>query len=110
MIFALGSTFHTLKEAVDQLRKEGIEAGAATLTMIRPFPKAKLIEKIAHAQTLIILDRQDSYGAQGGNMSLEIRAALQEAKLDCEVYTRIYGLGGKDFYYEEAVKLVKECV
>ena len=43
-------------------------------------------------------------------MSLEIRAALQEAKLDCEVYTRIYGLGGKDFYYEEAVKLVKECV
>lgn len=78
--------------------------------MIRPFPKAKLIEKIAHAQTLITLDRQDSYGAQGGNMSLEIRAALQEAKLDCEVYTRIYGLGGKDFYYEEAVKLVKECV
>ena len=43
-------------------------------------------------------------------MSLEIRAALQEAKLDCEVYTRIYGLGGKNFYYEEAVKLVKECV
>lgn len=110
VIFALGSTFHTLKEAVDQLRKEGIEAGAATLTMIRPFPKAKLIGEDRACSDVDHPGPAGQLWSTGGNMSLEIRAALQEAKLDCEVYTRIYGLGGKDFYYEEAVKLVKECV
>lgn len=110
LVFALGSTYHTLKEAVDKLREEGIRAGAVTLTMIRPFPKTALLEKIGEARTLIVLDRQDSYGAQGGNMSLEIRAALQEARSDCEVFSRIYGLGGRDFFFEEAVQLVRDCL
>ena len=31
-----------------------------------------------HAKTIVAADRQDSYGAGGGNMSLELRAALQD--------------------------------
>ena len=54
-----------------------------------------------HAKTIVAADRQDSYGAGGGNMSLELRAALQDitdSTHPIRVLTRIYGLGGKDFF------------
>ena len=48
-------------------------------------------------------DRGDSYGAHGGNMALEVRAALQTyGNHEIKVVNRIYGLGGKDFYADDA--------
>ena len=64
-----------------------------------------------HAKTIVAADRQDSYGAGGGNMSLELRAALQDitdSTHPIRVLTRIYGLGGKDFFVEDAVALFRE--
>ena len=54
-------------------------------------------------------DRQDSYGAGGGNMALEIRALLQEQGSTCRVMSRVYGLGGRDFYLEDAKTLFALC-
>lgn len=48
-------------------------------------------------------------GAGGGNMSLELRSALQDitdSTHPIRVLTRIYGLGGKDFFVEDAVAAV----
>lgn len=42
-------------------------------------------------------DRQDSYGANGGNLSLEVRAAFQRRKKNVEIKSVVYGLGGIDF-------------
>ena len=42
-------------------------------------------------------DRQDSYGANGGNLSLEVRAAFQRKKKNVEIKSVVYGLGGIDF-------------
>ena len=106
LLILLGSAFHTAREAVDQLRKEGIKAGALTLTTLRPFPK-HLADFFPAARVIIICDRQDSYGAGGGNLSLEIRAALYQ-KCDATILTRIYGLGGKDFFVEDAIALFRE--
>lgn len=38
-------------------------------------------------------------------MSLEIKAMLQEKQSNCRVFSRIYGLGGRDFLVEEAREL-----
>jgi pyruvate ferredoxin oxidoreductase alpha subunit len=54
-------------------------------------------------KAVVIGERADSYGAQGGPLSHEIKSALQEdpdSRAIC--LTRIYGLGGKDFYAEDA--------
>lgn len=72
--------------------------GIITINILRPFPSEEIIKFIKSAKTLIICDRQDSYGANGGNMSLEIKAAMQSAGINTKVITRIYGLGGRDFY------------
>ena len=110
ILFVLGSSYYTAMEAVDRLRNEEIKAGVFSLTIVRPFPIAEIIECCKNADTVIVLDRQDSYGAGGGNMSLEIRAAFQTAKMKTKVISRIYGLGGKDFYVEDAYNLIKNAL
>lgn len=52
-------------------------------------------------------DRQDSYGAGGGNLSLEVRSALQRSGSTVKVKSLVYGLGGKDFFAEDAVKMIQ---
>lgn len=105
LMFALGSTYDTIKVAVDKLRQEGKKVGAFTFSVIRPFPKNELIEAVKNAKIIIVLDRQDSYGARGGNMSLEIKASLQEINEKIKVITRIYGIGGLDFFADDAMEL-----
>lgn len=106
LLFILGSSYHTAMEAVDKLRKDDIKAGVITLYVLRPFPADKLRELCRTAKTVVVADRQDSYGAGGGNMSLEVRAALQGQS--SRVISRIYGLGGKDFFVEDAIALFHE--
>lgn len=108
VLFLLGSSYHTAKAAVDKLRKQGKKVGAFTLNVLRPFPNEVLYAQCKNAKTIVIGDRQDSYGAGGGNMSLEIRAMLQEKGNIARVVSRIYGLGGRDFYVEDAEALLQE--
>jgi pyruvate ferredoxin oxidoreductase alpha subunit len=42
-----------------------------------------------------VLDRADSFGAQGGPIFLEVRSALYDCAARPEVYSFIYGLGGR---------------
>ena len=106
LLFVLGSSYLTARAAVDKLRGEGKRVGVFSLGVIRPFPSEKIAELCKGAKTVIVADRQDSYGAGGGNMSLEIRAALQQAGLNIRVLSRVYGLGGKDFYEQDAIALL----
>lgn len=108
LLFLLGSSYHTAKAAVDRLRKKGKKAGVFTAHALRPFPAEELLQYCKHAKTLVVCDRQDSYGAGGGNMTLELKAALQEGGLGIRVLSRVYGLGGRDFYVEEAEALFDE--
>ena len=112
LLFLLGSSFHTAKDAIDVLRERDIKAGVVTIHVLRPFPAKELAVYFKSAKIVVACDRQDSYGGGGGNLSLELRAALQ-AHLPIHpirVLTRIYGLGGQDFYAEDAVKLVEEAL
>ena len=106
LLYILGSAYHTARVAVDKLRKEGKKVGVFTTKLLRPYPADALYEMCKNAKVIIAADRQDSYGAGGGNLSLELKAMLQEKGAVCKVITRIYGLGGKDFYEEDAKKLL----
>ena len=109
LLFVLGSAYLTARSAVAKLRKEGKRVGVFTLGVLRPFPAREVARLCRNAKTILIADRQDSYGAGGGNMSLEIRAALQQYGVSARVLSRVYGLGGRDFYEEDAVKLLETC-
>ena len=97
VMILLGSAFDTVTVAVDKLRKEGIKAGVITLNVIRPFPIDEVVKRVRDKCKILVADRQDSYGANGGNLSLEVRAAFQRKKKNVEIKSVVYGLGGIDF-------------
>lgn len=109
LLFLLGSSYHTAKVAADRFRAQGKKAGVFTTNLLRPFPGEELAAICKNAKTVLVGDRQDSYGAEGGNMSLEIRAALQRAGSSARVLSRVYGLGGLDFYVEDAERMIESC-
>ncbi len=109
LLFVLGSAYLTAKSAVDALRAQGKQVGVFTLGVLRPFPAREVAQLCKQAKTILVADRQDSYGAGGGNLSLEIRAALQQFGITARVLSRIYGLGGRDFYEKDAMELLQLC-
>ncbi len=109
LLFVLGSAYLTAKAAVKKLRSKGKKVGVFSIGVLRPFPAEEIADLCKNAGTILIADRQDSYGAGGGNMSLEIRAALQQKGLTMRVISRVYGLGGRDFFEEDAINLFESC-
>ncbi|MCM1134568.1 MAG: thiamine pyrophosphate-dependent enzyme [Clostridium sp.] len=107
ILILLGSSFETAKEAIDKLRGEGKKAGAATVQILRPFPYKEVFALCKNASRILVADRQDSYGAGGGNLSLEIRAAMQKLGGSVKIKSLVYGLGGMDFFVEDAVKMIE---
>lgn len=105
LLVLLGSSFDTATVAVDKLRKQGKKVGVLTLEVLRPFPQEELAEKLRYASHILIADRQDSYGGAGGNLSMEIRAVMQKFGCTGKVKSLVYGLGGKDFYVEDAIAM-----
>lgn len=105
LLVLLGSSFDTATVAVDRLRKQGRKAGVLTLGVLRPFPEEELAEMLRYAGHILIADRQDSYGGAGGNLSMEIRAVMQKYGCAGKVKSLVYGLGGKDFYVEDAIAM-----
>lgn len=109
LLHLLGSAYHTAKVAVDKLRQQGKKVGVFTTNILRPYPAEELYALCKNARTILVGDRQDSYGAGGGNLSLELKAMLQEKGSQAKVLTRIYGLGGKDFYEKDAEEMLLSC-
>jgi len=110
-LFIVNSAAETAKEAVDALRKEGKKVGLIRPTVIRPFPVEEIREALSKVKGLVVADRQDNYGAYGGAMTIEIKAALQGVKGNrTMVASRIYGIGGKEFFVEDGVTMLREAV
>lgn len=105
ILLLLGSSFDTAMDAVDELRKSGRKAGLVTIHVLRPFPAEEVVTACRNASYLLIADRQDSYGGGGGNLSIEVRAAIQRYGKKAVVKSLVYGLGGKEFYAEDAVRM-----
>ena len=110
-LFIVNSAAETAKEAVDALRKEGKKVGLIRPTVIRPFPVEEIREALSKVKGLVVADRQDNYGAYGGAMTIEIKAAIQGVKGNRTIVaSRIYVIGGKEFFVEDGVTMLREAV
>ena len=107
VLFLLGSSYDTSIDVIEEMRKEGKKAGAATLHVLRPFPAKEITTFLSKAKNILVADRQDSYGAGGGNLSLEVRASMQKSGSDVKIKSLVYGLGGKDFFPEDVRTMLK---
>jgi pyruvate ferredoxin oxidoreductase alpha subunit len=107
----INSAAETAKEVADTLREREQKVGVLSPNVMRPFPSEEFRNALRRVKAATIGDRADSYGAGGGNLSLEVRAALQQDRgNDTLVLSRIYGLGGKDFVGTDSEVFFNEAV
>lgn len=104
----IGSAAGTTKDAVDQLREEGVKAGILKLRVFRPFPDEEIAEALKNCKVVAIMDRCESFRGKGGPLGAEVKAALYDHAANVRAFNLIYGLGGRDFTVEEAKKIYRD--
>ncbi len=99
-IVVIGSTAGNARHVARQLRAKGVKAGVLKVRVFRPFPAKELRAALAGVKAVAVLDRAESFGAEGGPLFLEVRSALYDAAERVPVVNYIYGLGGSDVRLE----------
>ena len=100
VIIALGSTAGNARHVARELRAEGKKVGVLKVRVFRPFPVTELAAALSGVKAVAVLDRAESFGAEGGPLFLEVRSALYDSTERPIVINYIYGLGGADVRLE----------
>jgi pyruvate ferredoxin oxidoreductase alpha subunit len=108
-LFLLNSAAETAKDAVDRLREKGKKVGVIKPNLLRPFPLEELKAASHRLSSIVIGERADTPGSQGGPLSHEVRSALMsDHHCDITALIRVYGLGGRDFKEEDAAGMLEQ--
>ncbi len=102
----LGSTAGTMRSMVRRWRSKGKKVGVVSLTLYRPFPSEEVAEALKDAETVVVMDRSYSFGSPGGQLFMDVSAALQKKGVQKRIVNAIYGLGGRDFTPDMANELL----
>jgi pyruvate-ferredoxin/flavodoxin oxidoreductase len=97
VIVAMGSVTSVIEQAIDYLAEQGEKVGLLSIHLYRPFPTAKLLEKLPETvKKLAVLDRTKEPGASGEPLLLDVQSVLYESERHPKVIGGRYGLGSKD--------------
>lgn len=96
IIVVLGSSAGNARHVARLLRDKGEKVGVVNIRCYRPFPAEDIVEALKGAKAIAVMDRADSFGAQGAPVALEVRNALYEDGINIPTRSYVYGLGGAD--------------
>jgi len=99
-IVAIGSTAGNARHVARELRAQGVRVGVLKVRVFRPFPFADIADALVGCKAVAVLDRAESFGAEGGPLFLEVRSALYDRDERPAMVNYIYGLGGSDVKLE----------
>jgi pyruvate ferredoxin oxidoreductase alpha subunit len=99
-IVVIGSTAGNARHVARDLRAKGVKAGVVKVRVFRPFPADELRAALNGIKAVAVLDRSESFGAEGGPLFLEVRSALYDLDVRVPLVNYIYGLGGSDVRLE----------
>jgi pyruvate ferredoxin oxidoreductase alpha subunit len=108
-IVIIGSSAGTAKDAVDELRSDGIKAGLVKIRIFRPFPAEEIVEALMNVKAVGIMDKAEGYSNNGGPLGAEVKAALYGNVTGVKAINFVYGLGGRDVKIE-SIKSVFESL
>jgi len=108
VLMAMGSVVGTLKDTVDDLRDDGVRAGAIKLRSYRPFPVDEIRHALAGLEAVGILDKNISLGFEGA-LFTDVKASLYHDDDAPRAFGFIAGLGGRDIPKRMFVKMF-DCI
>lgn len=106
IVVALGSVNGTIREAIDELREEGIKVGSLKIGSYRPFPTAQVRAVLHPAKRAIVVEKDLAVG-KGGIVSSDVKMALRG--LPVIVQTVIAGLGGRSITKASLIRMIGEA-
>jgi pyruvate ferredoxin oxidoreductase alpha subunit len=92
VVVALGSVLGTIKDTVDELRRDGAKIGVLGITCFRPWPFAAVRAALAKATRGVVIEKSLAVGL-GGFVSSNVRTSFS-GNPDA-VHAVIAGLGGR---------------
>ena len=105
VLVTLGSVAGAATEVVDELREEGVAAGALTLTCFRPWPDEAIRDALSRARRVVVLERAFSVG-RGSIVGQDVRNTLHD--LPITVVEAVGGLGGRAVRRADVRRLVAD--
>ena len=104
VLVTIGSVAGAATDVVDELRADGIAAGALTLTCFRPWPAEALRAALDGVRRVVVLERAFSVG-RGSIVGQDVRDALHD--LPVTVVEAVGGLGGRPVRRADVKRLVE---
>lgn len=106
---AMGSICGTIKDAVDEMRNDGIKAGLLKLRCFRPFPKAEVAAALGGVSKVAVVEKNISLGsAMKGAVGYEVVEAV--GRTGPGVYSYVAGLGGRDLRKKDFAAMAVEAM
>jgi pyruvate/2-oxoacid:ferredoxin oxidoreductase alpha subunit len=93
VLVTMGSMTGTARDAVDELRAEGIPVGLLKIRLFRPFPWTAVRQALAGVAKVVVLDRNFAPGT-GGVLFQELKAALYGMEGAPDIHGYLAGVGG----------------
>jgi len=107
-IVILNSTAGTAKDAVDELRRNGVKAGLLKPRAFRPLPYNEIPEQLKNLKALAILDKCDSVNGYAAPLFTELTSTMYSKGLTVPTVNYIYGLGGVDVKVDDILEVYKK--
>ena len=95
VLVTLGSISGLAKAAAARLRKQGKRVGLLRIRYMRPFPARVIVQALASAKAVGVLEKDVSFGAEG-TVFTNVNSALQQAGNTVPTMNFVGGLGGDD--------------
>lgn len=102
---ALGSIGENIKTAIDDMKKQGKEAGLVSLRLFRPFPSEELLSVLKDKKRIAVVERAMPGGAATGPLFSEIATLMYTNGVNTKLENYILGLGGRDVLPETFIKI-----
>lgn len=106
VLVSMGSVLGTMRDAVDELRDEGLKVGIIKVRCFRPFPKDAVHDAIKEAQVVGVIEKDISLGLEG-TLCSEMRSAFCGEESP-DISSFIMGLGGRDITVEEIKQVARD--
>jgi len=111
VIIVAGSTAGTIKDVVDDLRKNGKKVGLLKIKLFRPFPHEEIASIFSKAKNVAVLDRALSFGTNPPLYSEIINSMSgRNTRHDFRVASYVYGLGGRNIFQKQIESVFSDLI
>jgi pyruvate ferredoxin oxidoreductase alpha subunit len=107
VVVALGSVLGTIKDTVDELRKDGLKIGVLGISCFRPWPMAAVRAALGNAKRVVVIEKSLAVGL-GGIVSSNVYNSYT-GHADA-VHAVIAGLGGRSITRASLARLLGDAV